>query len=274
MESRERVITSRKSFKEYWSEIFEYKELFWILAKRDVIVRYKQTVLGVAWAAIRPMITALVMVFAFGKVAKLGDNSPIPYMLVVMPGVITWLFFSQSLTQISNSLLLNTNLVTKVYFPRLIIPLSSFLIGLIDALIAFTLFLAICLYYGYSPDYKIFLFPLILILTYFSAFGIGLIAAVLNVKFRDIGQIVPFVIQFGYIASPVAYTTAMIENYKSLYVLNPLAGLIDLMRWALLGDYTGFSMTSFLPMIVFLLVFFIWSFIYFRKHENSFVDYI
>ncbi|SOE19953.1 lipopolysaccharide transport system permease protein [Spirosomataceae bacterium TFI 002] len=276
---KERVITARKSFKDYWSEIFESRELFWILAKRDVIVRYKQTVLGIAWAMIRPLITAMVMVFAFGKVAKFGDDSPIPYMLVVMPGVITWLLFSQSLMQVSMSIVQNTNLVAKVYFPRLIIPFSSFLLGLIDALIAFGLFLGICMWYGFVPDFKILLFPVFLTLSYLAAFSFGLFASVLNVKYRDIGQIIPFIIQFGYILSPVAYPTSYVESQVSsviykLYVLNPVVGLIDCMRWSLLDDYMPFNWDSFIPMILFVIVTFVFSFFFFRKHENSFVDYI
>lgn len=276
---KERIITARKSFKDYWSEIFESRELFWILAKRDVIVRYKQTVLGIVWAMIRPLITAMVMVFAFGRVANMAEGSPIEYMLVVMPGVITWLLFSQSLMQVSMSIVQNTNLVAKVYFPRLIIPFSSFLLGLIDALIAFVLFLGLCIWFGFSPDWKILLFPIFLTLTYFAAFSFGLFASVLNVKYRDIGQIIPFIIQFGYILSPVAYPTSYVQEQTSsllyqLYVLNPVVGLIDCMRWSLLDDYMPFNWGSFIPMMLFVVVSFVFSFFFFRKHENSFVDYI
>lgn len=276
---KERIITAKKSFKDYWSEIFDSRELFWILAKRDVIVKYKQTVLGIAWALIRPLITAAVMVFAFGYVGRFAEGSSINYMLVVMPGVITWLFFSQSLTQVSMSIVQNSNLIGKVYFPRLIIPFSSFLIGLIDALIAFGLFLLLCVFLGFTPDLKILLFPIFLILTYFTAFGFGLFASVLNVKYRDVGQIIPFIIQFGYIGSPVAYPTSKVaasvsHSIYQIYALNPVVGLIDCMRWSLLGDYIPFNWTSFIPLIIFIIVSSTISFFFFRKHENSFVDYI
>lgn len=283
---KERIITAKKPFKAYWQEIFESKELFWILAKRDVIVRYKQSLLGVSWALFRPLITALVMVFAFGKIANLGEGSPIDYMLIVMPGVIVWLFFSQALTAISMSIILNANLVTKVYFPRLIIPMSSFFLVLIDALIAFALFGVVCLWFGFMPDWKIIFFPVFLLLSYMGAFGFGLIAGILNVKYRDIGQIIPFIIQFGYIASPVAYPTSkvsemlaakmpgMADKISTLYALNPVVGSIDGMRWALLGDYMEFSWQSFIPMMIFNVVTCTFAYWYFRKQENSFVDYI
>ncbi len=149
------LIKSGKSSLHYWKEIWHQKELLWILGKRDVMVRYKQTVLGLAWGIIRPLMTAMVMVFAFGKIAKLGDNSTIPYMLVVIPGVIVWLFFSQCLSQISNSIVGNSNLISKVYFPRIIIPFSSLMVGLLDALIAFVMFLGFCVYYGFLPNWHL-----------------------------------------------------------------------------------------------------------------------
>lgn len=273
---KEKVIGSGRSSKDYWKEIWEARELFWILAKRDVIVRYKQTILGVAWSIIRPLITAMVMGFAFGKLAKLEVDTPIPYILVVMPGVIIWLFFSQSLQQLSLSMVLNSNLVTKVYFPRLIIPFSTILLGLIDMAIAMLLFIGLCFWFHFVPDWKIVFVPLFIVLCYLSVFGVGLMAAVLNVKYRDIGQIVPFIIQFGYFISPVAYITDLAAGkwYYYLFILNPVTGVIDAMRWAMLGDFAKFNWNSFIPMLVFILLTFFVSIRFFRKHENSFVDHI
>jgi lipopolysaccharide transport system permease protein len=272
----ETFITAGKSVLYYWKEIWRSKELFWILAKRDVMVRFKQTSLGLAWSILRPLLTALVMVFAFGKVAKLEHDSTIPYMLIVMPGVIVWLFFSQSLLQISNSIIGNANLVSKVYFPRLIIPLSSFLVGLLDAAIAFVLFIILCIWYQFIPDWHIIFAPFFIILAYMGAFGLGLIAAVMNVKFRDIAQIIPFAIQFGYFASPVAYTSDRFMNewWYKLYVLNPVAGAIDGLRWSLLGGHSAFNWDSFIPSIIFSVVSCFVAIRMFRKTENSFVDYI
>ncbi len=269
-------ISAGKSALHYWKEIWRSKELFWILAKRDVMVRFKQTGLGVAWSVLRPLLTAMVMVFAFGKVAKLETDTAIPYMLIVMPGVIAWLFFSQSLLQVSNSIIGNANLVSKVYFPRLIIPLSSFLVGLLDAAIAFGLFVILCIWYQFVPDWHIIFAPFFILLAYFGAFGFGLIAAVLNVKFRDIAQIIPFAIQFGYFASPVAYTSDRFVNewWYKFYVLNPVAGAIDGLRWCLLGGHSAFNWDSFIPSIIFTIVSCLVAIRMFRKSENSFVDYI
>lgn len=273
---KEKTITAGKSIADYWSEIWSYRELFIILAKRDVIIRYKQTLLGVAWSVIRPLLTAAVMVFAFGKIAKLDFESEIPYMLVVMPGVIIWLFFSQSLASISLSIINNSNLVTKVYFPRLIIPLSTFMLGLLDAVIAIGLFVILCLWYSFVPDWKIIFVPIFMVLAYLGAFGVGLIAAVLNVKFRDIGQIIPFIIQFGYFISPVAYVSDLVKGnwYYDIFVLNPVAGSIDGLRWAMLGNYAEFNWQSFIPLVIFDVLTFFIAVRFFRKHENSFVDYI
>lgn len=282
--SREVHISNGQSALNYWREIWQSRELFWILAKRDILVRYKQSVLGVAWSIIRPLLTALVMVFAFGKIAKLDQETSIAYMLVVMPGVIIWLFFSQSLAQISNSIVGNSNLVSKVYFPRLIVPLSSLMLGLLDALIAFGLFILLCVWYQFIPDWKIIFAPVFMLLAYLGAFGFGLIAAVLNVKFRDIGQIIPFLIQFGYFASPIAYPSELVQENLSqinhgdflylLYTINPVAGSIDGLRWSLLGDFSVFNTQSFISLLLFDIITIFIAIRMFRKNENSFVDYI
>jgi lipopolysaccharide transport system permease protein len=280
MEVKERIITGKKSTAEYLKEIWLYRELFWILAKRDILVKYKQTVLGVGWSAIRPLVTTLVMAFAFGKIGKLNVDTSIPFTLAVVPGVIIWLFFSQSLQALSQSIVLNSNLVTKVYFPRVIIPLSTIFLGLLDVSIAVLLFIFFCVYYQFMPDWKIILAPLFIFLSFMSAFGIGLISAVLNVKYRDIGQIIPFIIQFGYFVSPVGYLTDNVRSisdnpwYYKVFVLNPVTGAIDALRWCMLGDFAKFNWDSFIPFIFFIFITFFWSISFFRKHENSFVDHI
>jgi lipopolysaccharide transport system permease protein len=279
MNSKERIITARKSISEYLKEIWDFKELFWILAKRDILIKYKQTVLGIGWSVIRPLITMIVMAFAFGKIGKLDTNTSIPFTLVVAPGVIIWLFFSQSLQALSQSIVINSNLVSKVYFPRLIIPLSTIFLGLVDVLISVILFFIICIWYQFLPDWKLFLAPFFILLTFLSAFGIGLISAVLNVKFRDIGQIIPFVIQFGYFVSPVGYLTESVKSaghswYYKLFVLNPVTGCIDALRWCMLDDFSAFNWDSFIPLVVFTIFTFFYSIRFFRKHENSFVDHI
>ncbi len=270
------VIKAGKSALHYWREVWRQKELFWILGKRDVMVRYKQTVLGVAWAVFRPLLTAVVMTFAFGKIANMEIEATIPYMLVVLPGVIIWLFFSQCLSQISNSIVGNSNLVSKVYFPRIIIPFSSLLVGLLDALIAFFIFFVFCFYYHFVPNWHIVFAPLFMLLAFLGAFGFGLIASVLNVKYRDIAQIIPFVVQFGFFISPVGYTSELRKDawWYPYYNLNPVVGTIDGLRWSLLGDYAPFNWQSLIPTLVFVTISVIFAIWFFRKNENSFVDYI
>jgi lipopolysaccharide transport system permease protein len=280
MSSNERVITAGKTYFAYFSEIWESRELMWILAKRDIIVKYKQTIIGIGWSALRPLITTIVMAFAFGKIGKLGTDTSIPFTLVVMPGVIAWLF-SQSLVSLSQSLVMNANLITKVYFPRIIIPISTLFLGLVDTIVALVIFIGLCVFYQFSPDYKVFFVPIILIINFLAVFGIGLISAVLNVKFRDIGQLVPFIVQFGYFISPVGYTTETFKTEMSsagwqykLFCLNPVTGINDLMRWAMLGDFSKFNWDSFIPLVIFICLTSVFALIFFRKHENSFVDYI
>ncbi len=271
-----RVITARPSFIDYWKEIFDYRELFWILAKRDIMVRYKQTIFGVLWSVLRPLISSLVYVFGVNRIGNLSEGSEIPYILVILPGTILWLFFSQSLLNISLSIVTNNNLVAKVFFPRIIIPFSSFFLGLLDFVIGLIVFFGFSFYYGYFPELKVVFVVVFAILSYLATAGIGLFASVLNVKYRDIGQLIPFILSFGMFISPVLYTTDKVVGHwtYNLYVLNPAVGAIDGLRWALLGDYASFNWDSFIPLIVFCVVSLALSIRFFRKHENSFVDYI
>ncbi|PLK43869.1 ABC transporter permease [Emticicia sp. TH156] len=270
------VIKAGKSALHYWKDIWLQRELFWILGKRDIMVRYKQTVLGIAWAVFRPLLTAVVMTFAFGKIARMETDATLPYMIIVIPGVIIWLFFSQCLSQISNSIVGNGNLVSKVYFPRIIIPFSSLLVGLLDALIAFAMFFVFCLYYQFMPNWQVLMAPFFMLLAYLNAFGLGLVAAVLNVKYRDIAQIIPFIVQFGFFISPVGYTSEQQKTawWYTYYNLNPIVGTIDGMRWSLLANHSPLNWQSLLPSIIFAIVSVIFSIWFFRKNENSFVDYI
>ena len=270
------LIKAGKTAKHYWSEVWSQRELFWILGKRDVMVRYKQSILGIFWAVIRTLLTTMVMVFAFGKIAKLDQGTTIPYSLIVIPGVIVWLFFSQSLVQISNSIVGNANLVSKVYFPRIIIPFSSLLVGLLDAVIAILIFVVFCIYYQFTPDWHFIFAPFFLILAYLGSLGFGLFAATLNVKYRDIGQIIPFIVQFGYFISPVAYSVEKNKNewWYPIYNLNPVAGAIDGMRWSLLNGNSSFNWQSFIPMLISVTISVLFSIWFFRKNENSFVDNI
>ncbi|MFN8356497.1 MAG: ABC transporter permease [Spirosomataceae bacterium] len=270
------VIEAGRSQKNYWSDIWKFKELLWILAMRDVTVRYKQTILGIAWSVVRPLSTMVVMVFVFGKVARLPSEPGVPFPILTFSGVLIWTFFANSLQQVNNSIVHNANLVSKVYFPRLIVSISSVLVSFVDFAVGLILLVPMFIWYKFVPSWQIIFLPLFLLLAFFAAFGFGLFLAVLNVKYRDFSQITPFVIQFGFYACPVGYSVITIEQvwWYPIYNLNPIVGLIDGFRWTLMGGNAPFRMESFIPSIIIIALANIIAVIYFRKKENTFVDYI
>ncbi len=273
---QETVIEANRSERHYWTDVWKFRELLWILAQRDVMVRYKQTVLGVAWSFVRPTLTTVVFVFTFSKIAKLPPEPNTPPAILVMTGVLLWMFFSTSLAAVSSSIVNNTNLVSKVYFPRLIIPLSSAVVGLIDFAVGCLLLVPLYLWYQFLPNWQIVFAPFFLLLAALAAFSFGLILAALHVKYRDVAQLTPFLIQFGYYACPVGYSTRVIETqwWYPIYTLNPIVGIIDGFRWCLLGGNAPFRMASFIPSVSIILVTTLIAVVFFRKRENAFVDYI
>jgi lipopolysaccharide transport system permease protein len=254
-------------------EIWEYRELFYFFAWRDIKLRYKQTVLGVAWALIQPVFTMIVFSIFFGKLAKIPSEG-IPYPLFVYAALIPWTFFANGLNLASNSLVSNANLVKKVYFPRLIVPVSSVLSGIVDYLISFTVLLAMMLYYGIYPSAEGLLWiPFFMTLTFITAVGVGFWASALNAEYRDIRHVMPFVIQFWLFATPVAYSSNLLEEpWKTLYGLNPMVGVIEGSRWALLqtGELPCCSMI-WASALVSLLIFISGAF-YFRRMERHLAD--
>lgn len=277
MQRKSVTIKAQSSQKAYWQELWDSRQLLWILSKRDITVRYKQTALGVSWSVLRPALTTAVMVFAFHIVAKLKPPGNIPYPLMVLGGITIWTFFSNTLTQISNSVLINSNLVSKVYFPRLIMPLSAVAVAMVDFLVAFGLFILLCIYYSYLPSVNLIYLPFILFLTFLASFSFGLFFATLNVRFRDVGQIIPFFVQVGIYASPIAWSSQQISGsswYPLYYILNPVAGLIDGFRWCTLGDDAFFDPNSLISTVGISLVALVFSVSYFRRKEGSFVDHI
>jgi lipopolysaccharide transport system permease protein len=198
-DSKVTYIAAKRRKRDYWIDLWRHRELFFILAKRDISVRYKQTAIGAAWSIFRPLMTLVVTVFAFSKVAKMPSEVGVPYPIMAFTGVLIWLFFSQMFSQISNSIVGGGNLVSKVYIPRLIIPLSSLASGLLDFLIGMGLFTLLALFYGFSVGFQVLLLPVFVIMAYACALGLGLFFATINVRFRDIAQIVPFVVQFGFL---------------------------------------------------------------------------
>jgi lipopolysaccharide transport system permease protein len=258
----------------YWRDLWRFRELFFFLAWRDILVRYKQTAIGVAWSVIRPLATMLVFTVVFGKLAKLPSNG-VPYPVMVYAAMLPWQFFANALSESSNSLIDNANLLSKVYFPRLIVPASSVLVSLVDFLISCLVLCGIMAWYRFIPDLKILLLPAFLLMALLASFGAGLWLSALNVKYRDFRYVVPFLIQFGLYISPVGFSSSIVpESWRFFYFLNPMVGVIDGFRWAILGDafpvnWPGFMLSSALVLLISL-----GGVFYFRRMERSFADVV
>ena len=259
--------------KNYWKDLWRYRDLFYILSWRDIKVRYKQTVIGAAWSVIRPVLTTIIFTFVFSRIAKLGNPSLAPYALMVYAGMLPWQFFANALGEASNSLIGNSNLITKVYFPRMIIPASSVITSLVDFGISFCIMIVMMIWYHFLPPLQILLLPVFILLAFTCAFGVGLYLTALNVKYRDFRYIIPFIIQFGLYITPVGFSSAVInQKWRVLYSLNPMVGVIDGFRWCLLGDRMNWD--AFYTSVI-ITLFFLWLGIYyFRKIEKTFADNI
>jgi lipopolysaccharide transport system permease protein len=272
--NRELVIEAGRTEAQYWKDIWRYRELFYFLAWRDIIVRYKQTVLGITWALIRPLLATLVSTVVFGNLAKFPSDG-VPYPILVVAGVLPWQFFANSLSECSLSLINNANLVAKIYFPRLIVPASAVIVSFVDLLISGIILLGLMAWYNFIPDWRIITLPLFILIAFAAALGGGLWLAALNVKYRDFRHIVPFIVQFGFYISPVPYTSSIVpEKWRLLYSLNPMVSAIDGFRWALLGGRSQLYLPGFivsLGVISLVLASGIW---YFRKTERTFADVI
>ncbi|MEP7263536.1 MAG: ABC transporter permease [Bacteroidota bacterium] len=266
------VIESGKKDNHYWRDLLAYRELFFFLAWRDIKVRYKQTVLGISWAVIRPLLTLVVFTIVFGRIAKMPSNG-IPYPLLVCAGILPWNYISTAFSEAGTSLITNSNLMTKVYFPRLIIPSSTILVSLLDFFIALILLFGIMIYYHFIPPLNIIFLPVFLIMSLLLSLGSGFWVAALNVRYRDFRYVIPFTVQLGLYISPVGFNASFIpEKYKLLYYLNPVAGIIDGFRWCLLDQplYINGVISS-LVVSIFLMII---GIRYFRKTERKFADVI
>ena len=271
----ELIIEAGKTEKNYWKDIWRYRELFYILSWRDIKVRYKQTVIGAAWSIIRPLLTMIVFTIIFSRVAKMPAGLDAPYAILVYAGMLPWTFFSASLSEASNSLIGNTNLISKVYFPRLIIPAATVITSLVDFAISFVLMLGLFVWYQYTPGWQMLLLPLFLFLAFIASIGVGLYLTAMNVKFRDFRYIVPFIVQFGLYISPVGFNSNNIpEKGRLIYALNPMVGVIDGFRWCLLNGQQELHWDTMLISLC-VSLFFLWVGIrQFRKMEKSFADLI
>ncbi len=261
--------------KNYWADLWRYRELFLILSWRDLSVRYKQTIIGILWAILRPFLTMIVFTIIFSKVAKLPSDGSAPYALMVFAAMLPWSLFANSLAESSNSLIDNTNLISKVYFPRLIIPAATLITALVDFLISFVILIVMMIYYQFMPDLQIILIPFFIILALMASLGPGLWITALNVKYRDFRYVIPFLVQFGLYVSPVGFSSNVVpDKWRLLYSLNPMVGVIDCFRWCILGGNSPIYLPGFFLSLA-IIAFFLWLGVSrFRKMEKTFADII
>jgi lipopolysaccharide transport system permease protein len=269
------VIEPGRYERNYWRDLWRYRELFRVLAWRDLAVRYKQTVIGAAWAIIRPFITMIVFTIIFGRIAKLPSDGTAPYALMVFAGMLPWTFFSTGLSEASNSLINNANLISKVYFPRLIVPTATVVVAFIDFLISFSILVLLMAWYQYPPGWRMLLLPAFTLLAFLASMGPALWITALNVKYRDFRYVIPFLVQFGLYVSPVGFSSSVIpEEWRLFYSINPMVGVIDGFRWCILGGQSPVYLPG-LAASLCVAVFFLWFGIHrFRKTERTFADLI
>jgi lipopolysaccharide transport system permease protein len=268
------IIEPGRTEKNYWRDLWRYRELFFFLAWRDILVRYKQTAIGIAWALLRPFLTMVVLTVVFGKIAALPSNG-IPYPILVVAATLPWQFFSNSLAEASNSLAGNAHVISKIYFPRLILPAGAMITSLVDFFISLGLLAVLMAFFGFIPDWRLVALPFFTVLAFLAALGPGLFLTALNAKFRDVRYVIPFIVQFGLFISPVGFSSEVIpEKWRLLYSLNPMVGVIDGFRWAICRGTSGLYVPGFILSLA-VVVLFLWLGLwYFRKTEKSFADII
>jgi lipopolysaccharide transport system permease protein len=275
IEPRVLVLEFGRAERHYWLDLWAYRELFAILAWRDVAVRYKQTVIGIAWAVIRPFLTMVIFTIVFGRLARLPSEGATPYSLMVFAGMLPWFLFSAILSDASNSLLGNANLIGKVYFPRIIIPSSSAVVALVDFTINLLILLGLMAWYGFTPGWQIMYLPCFVALAVLASLGPAFLITALNVKYRDFRYIIPFVVQFGLYVSPVGFSSSVVpEEWRFWYSLNPIVGVIDGFRWCILGGESQLYTSGFLMSLAVVAVFFWIGVAYFRRTERTFADLV
>ncbi|HUS97458.1 MAG TPA: ABC transporter permease [Hyphomicrobiaceae bacterium] len=269
------VLEPGRADSHYWRDLWSYRELFAILAWRDVAVRYKQTVIGIAWAVVRPLLTMVVFTIVFGRLAGLPSEGSAPYAIMVFAGLLPWFLFSSILGEASNSLIGNVNLIGKVYFPRIIIPVASAAVALVDFAINLMILVILMTWYGYAPGWQILALPFFVALAVLVSLGPALLITALNVKYRDFRYIVPFIVQLGLYVSPVGFSSAVVPAaWRFWYSLNPVVGVIDGFRWCILGGESTLYWPGFLVSLGVVAAFLWWGFVYFRRTEKSFADLI
>ena len=268
------VIEAGRTERQYWQDLWRYRELFYFLSWRDMLVRYKQTVVGVSWSLIRPLLTMVVLTVVFGKLGKM-PSSGVPYPLLVFCGMLPWNFFSTAMSESGNSLVMNSNLISKVYFPRLVIVVSSVITSFVDFLISGAFLVVLMIWYHYPPPEAVIFLPFLVLLACGTAFGVGLWIAALMVEYRDFRFIVPFIVQFGLYVSPVGFQSTVVpERFRLLYAANPMVGVIDGFRWCLLGTRNALYWPGLAIAVIETILLIASGIWYFRRTEQTFADVI
>ena len=268
------IIEPNRTTGAFFRELLRYRELFYFLAWRDILVRYKQTVIGVAWSVIRPFLTMLVFTVVFGRLAKL-PNEGVPYPILVFSAMLPWQYFANAMQESSNSLIAESRLISKVYFPRLIVPASSVIVSAVDVLISLVLLGLLMLGYGFIPSWTLLFMPFFFLLATLAALGAGFWLSALNVKYRDFRYIVPFLVQFGLYVSPVGFSSSVVpERWRLLYSLNPMVGVIDAFRWCVQGTASSLYLPGFLISAAISVLAFSSGVWFFRRTERFFADFI
>jgi lipopolysaccharide transport system permease protein len=271
----ELIIEAGRTEKNYWRDLWRYRELFYFLAWRDILVRYKQTIMGIAWAVVRPFLTMVIFTILFSRVAKLHAPASVPYALLVMAGMLPWQFVSASLSASSESLVQNSNLVSKIYFPRLIVPASSVITSFVDFLVTLALMAVMMAWYRFVPDWHLIALPVFIALAFAASIGLGLWLCALTVEYRDFRYIIPFVVQFGLYVSPVGFSSTVVPaKWQFLFSLNPVVGVIDGFRWSLLRGQSLIWWPNMVNSIVVTTILYVSGIWYFRKMERNFADVI
>lgn len=274
MHTKELIIEAGRTESQYWKDLWRYRELFYFLAWRDILVRYKQTFIGMAWALIRPFMTMVVFSVVFGALAKLPSEG-VPYPILVFTAMLPWQFFANALSECSSSLISNSNLISKVYFPRLIVPASAVIVSFVDFMVSGMILLGLMAWYNFVPTWRILMLPLFIAIAFAAAMGAGLWLAALNVKYRDFRYVVPFLVQFGLYISPVGFSSSIVPvEWRFIYSLNPMVGVIDGFRWAILGGESNLFLPGFVLSMEFVAILFVTGVWYFRKVERTFADVI
>ena len=269
------VLEAGQADRQYWRDLWHYRELLFILAWRDVSVRYKQTTVGILWALVRPFMTMVVFTVVFGHIAKVAADTAVPYAIVVAGGLLPWTLFSSILGDASTSVIANSNLISKVYFPRLIVPLATVLVVVIDFAVSLAILAALMIWYGVAPGWQMLLLPLFVVLALLASLGPAIWAAAIVVKYRDFRFVIPFVLQFGLYISPVGFPSSVVpERWRLLYNLNPMVGIIDGFRWCIVGGESPVYLPGFILSLVVTAFFLWWGIRTFRRIERQFADIV